>query len=95
MKSKRYDEESLMDVFGTPRPTDSVIWKWKGEWRDTATRVRVTSFSAAIVLLRESGIDPVYYQIVSSDDEHEIYHHYIVFYKAEHAVYFKLHNGFT
>jgi hypothetical protein len=96
MNKSRYSVDALMDIFGTPRPNQSVVWNWKGTWRDTGTRVQVYSFHEALKFLYEHDIDSLYYQIVSdhgrgpSDTGN-----YMVFYKDEHAVYFKLHNGFT
>jgi hypothetical protein len=91
-----------MDIFGTPRPIQSVVWNWKGSWRDTGTRVKVNSFHDGLKFLHENDIDPLYYQIVSGMQNFldgtqygSDAGNYLVFYKDEHAVYFKLHNGFT
>ena len=101
MSKSRYSVDALMDVFGTPRPNQSVIWNWKGTWRDTGTRVKVIGFHNGLTFLSQNGIDPLYYQIVSGlqdflkEVQGEDAANYIVFYKNEHAVYFKLHTGFT
>ena len=101
MSKSRYSVDALMDVFGTPRPNQSVIWNWKGTWRETGTRVKVIGFHDGLKFLSQNGIDPLYYQIVSglqnflNGVQGEDAANYIVFYKNEHAVYFKLHTGFT
>ena len=102
MSKSRYSVDALMDVFGTPRPNQSVIWNWKGTWRETGTRVKVIGFHNGLAFLSQNDIDPLYYQIVSGLQDFlngvastKGAANYIVFYKNEHAVYFKLHTGFT
>ncbi len=96
MSKSRYSADALMDIFGTPRPNQSVIWNWKGTWRDTGTRVKVNSFHDGLKFLSQNDIDPLYYQIVSAGGDYaDATGNYLVFYKNEHAVYFKLHTGFT
>jgi hypothetical protein len=94
MSKSRYNVDALIDVFGTPKPNESVIWGWKGSWRDTGTRVKVSGFNHALKLLSEHDIDPLYYQIVSGIQGNDAVN-YIVFYNDDHAVYFKLHTSFT
>lgn len=83
-----------MEVFGTPRPNKDAVTRWKAKWRDTHGKIQVSSFNDAIKLLTESDVDPLFYQFFAepghpSNDAAEKY--YIVFYKDEHEVFFKLH----
>lgn len=89
-----------MEVFQTPRPDPKSITRWKNKWRDDVDRrIRVDNFTAAVKLLAESDIDPLFYQFVSKpypETNTDGYHndlHYIVFFKPEHEVFFKLHQG--
>lgn len=94
MKKVRYSTEALMDIFDTPAASPNAIRKWKARWRYSTTKVSVNTFSEAIKLLAETDIDPLYYQICcDAGDAWATPNNYIVFYREEHQVYFKLHNG--
>lgn len=92
----KYSQEALMEVFGTPNPDPSSIVRWKWKWKHRRGKVQVENFNAAIKILQEANIDPLFYQIGadigdSIEDSKEDY--YIAFYKEEHEVFFKLHAG--
>jgi len=85
-----------MEVFGTPNPDRMAVERWKQTWRDTAGRIEVKNFNASVKLLNESDVDPLFYQFFAehaetTDDSAERY--FVVFYKDEHEVFFKLHQG--
>jgi hypothetical protein len=93
---ERYSNAALMDVFGSIGASPTAIVRWKQQWRDTSGKVEVSSFHSAVVLLRQYEIDPLYYQFISyTDGIMSPSLHYIVFYKMEHEVIFKLTSGIT
>lgn len=96
VKDKRYSDEALMEVFGTTGVDELTIIRWKRRWKTERGRVEVSSYNAAFTILDEAGVDPLFYQISADigdgkSDSAERYH--IVFFKAEHEVFFKLHAG--
>jgi len=94
--SRNYSREALIEVFGTPNPSSQAVSRWKMSWRDVRGRVRVYSYRDAMAFLNESGVDPLFYQLAAdtgSDLSDQAEKYYIVFYKDEHEVFFKLHNG--
>jgi len=86
--------ETFMEIFGTTKPSQSAIIKWKARWRATKGRVEVASFIEAIKFLEESGIAPLFYQFSSDPGEfpETTGKIFIVFYDGEHEVFFKLHS---
>jgi hypothetical protein len=88
---KRYADESLLEIFGTTRPNQTTINRWKFAWRDTKGKVEVESFSSARRILAENDIDPLFYQSHATAIEltNRIF---IVFFYEEHEVFFKLHS---
>jgi hypothetical protein len=97
VKKKRNSDAALLDVFGTTGASKNAILKWKASWRETGSRVAVTSFSSAAKILRENNIDTLYYQFaaLSVDGPADMIDHYVVFYNDEHKFFFKLHYGVT
>lgn len=96
VKKVRYSTEALMDIFDTPAPSHNAIRKWKARWRSGDNKVPVASFAAAMKLLAGTEIDSLYYQIrCDPSDAFDTPKNYIVFYREEHQVYFKLHNGIS
>jgi len=104
MKHNRYSEEALMEVFKTPRPDNTSVIRWKDTWRDdTERRYEVKNFTAAVALLTANDVDPLFYQLhsipyplgndPSGGAVFSVEKHYIVFFKEEHYVFFKLHQG--
>jgi hypothetical protein len=94
----KYSTEALMEVFGTPNPSPDTVTRWRWSWKHHRGRVRITNFNSAIKLMREAGVDPLFYQMGADiegqvDDAAEVY--YIAFYKEEHEVFFKLHAGIS
>lgn len=100
MSNSRYSDDALMDIFQTTGASHQAIWKWKGKWRDSRSRVAVDNFTEAMKILIENNIDPLYYQIRSevTGDQFSgggVDTRYIVFYREEHEIFFKLHYGIT
>lgn len=89
MKIRRASKEALMEVFGTPNPSLRTIVRWKSTWRESAGKIQVKSYSAALKTVRANNIDPLYYQLFA---DHDTTKFYIAFYDPEHEVFFKLHN---
>jgi hypothetical protein len=92
----KYSTEALMEVFGTPNPSPDTVTRWRWSWKHHRGRVKIANFGSAIRIMRESGVDPLFYQMGAdvkdtTDDWPEDY--YIIFYKEEHEVFFKLHAG--
>jgi len=107
-KNTRYSDEALMAVFGTTRPSERAVIRWKGSWKDDDTRrIQIYKYNAAIKFLTEHDVDPLYYQFVSvpatlpyldsdgniTDKGGSVETHYVVFFSPEHEVFFKLHQG--
>ena len=64
------------------------IVRWKATWRNTGGKVRVANYTTAVRMLKSmTNIDPLFYQFISGDAGES----YIVFYKHEHEVFFKIH----
>jgi hypothetical protein len=87
---KRNTDESLFEIFGTTRPNQKTITRWKFSWRDTKGKVEVESFSSAAKILAENDVDPLFYQFSATASEltNRIF---VVFFYEEHEVFFKLH----
>jgi hypothetical protein len=92
VKIKRYTSESLLEIFGTSRPSSSTIGRWKLSWRDTKGKVAVESFAAANKILVANDIDPLFYQHYITADNTPITQLFIAFFYEEHEVFFKLHS---
>lgn len=85
--------ETFMEIFGTTKPSQSAVIKWKSQWRSTKGRIEVKSFKDAIKLLDEAGVEPLFYQFSAEPAENlSKDKFFIVFYSEEHEVFFKLHN---
>jgi hypothetical protein len=91
VNSYRESPEALIEVFGTPHPSRDAIIKWKARWREEKGKIKVNNFNAAIKLLEESGVDPLFYQFWADPGIQKDF--YVVFWKEEHEVFFKLHTG--
>lgn len=82
-----------MDIFGTSRPNQSAVGKWRLGWKDKRERIKVNSFNSTIKFLEANNIDPLLYQFYAEPGEDKLF--YVVFYENEHEVFFKLHSGIT
>lgn len=80
--------EALIEVFGTSRPAESTIRRWRRSWRDNEQCCKIESFNETLKFIQEYDIDSLFYQIKSVDG---IKH--IVFFKNEDYVFFKIHNN--
>jgi len=88
----------LIEIFGTDSPSASAVSRWRATWRDRKGKIQVSSFNQTIKFLEENSVDPLFYQFYadtggdgSGGDVQEKF--YVVFYKEEHEVFFKLHQG--
>jgi hypothetical protein len=96
MSTERFDDADLMEVFGTTGVSIKTIHRWKMTWREDVTRrIEIKSFTDTMRLLENNGVSPLFYQFNSvvmpgtgSNDRF-----FVVFYKPEHEVFFKLHQG--
>lgn len=97
VKDHKMDPEALIEIFGTPHPNEVTVLRWKRSWRDTRGRIEVKSYAAALNILNDSGIDPLFYQMTAESGDGARWgegdKYYITFYKDEHEVFFKLHAG--
>lgn len=92
----QYNAADLIDTFGTPNPSSTAVQKWKASWRETGGMVKVTNYTAAARFLEEAGIDRLFYQFWSKHEDAEAtVGLYVIFFKEEHEVFFKLHAGIT
>lgn len=88
---KMASSEALIEIFGTPRPSEKAVLKWKAGWINTASRIKVTSWADALRLIDDSDIDPLFYQTYADAGMDK----FVVFYHDEDLVYFKLHYGIS
>ena len=93
-------KEALMEVFQTPVPSAMAISNWKKRWENSPNRVAIEYYSRTINFLEANGIDSLFYQFTTEKNtSDEVYWDnkitYVVFYKEEHEVFFKLHYGIS
>jgi hypothetical protein len=95
MSRWRPKRDALMEVFQTPNPSASAVNRWKLSWKHSGEHVRVNNYTSAIKLLhRMPEIDPLFYQVGPMGPPAGVSHIHsisVIFFKAEHATYFKLH----
>ena len=92
----RFDDADLMEVFGTTGVSVNTIQRWKMTWRDNGShRIEVKSYVDAMRLLNQSEVPQLFYQFTSlvMPEAGGADKFFVVFYKPEHQVFFKLHQG--
>jgi hypothetical protein len=82
----KYDKESLIEVFGTPTPSEEAIQRWRQSWKYDSTKILVPTFASAARTAKEAGIDSLFFQFNVVNDNL-----FVVLFKPEHEVFMKLH----
>lgn len=92
IKSNKPSKDALLEVFGTPRPADYAVYRWKSSWRNSTNRVKVSSYTDALSQLKcIPDIDPLFYQFITLNEKYTgNSQSYVVFFKEEHEAYFKM-----
>lgn len=86
VKKSRYSAESLKTVFGTERPSDSAVRRWRLSWRENEYKVGISSFAECVRVLSEHNVDTLYYQFWSVPPQK-----FVTFYRDEDYVFFKMY----
>jgi hypothetical protein len=82
----KYSKEALMEVFETPRPSETAIRRWRAGWVNGGFPVRISQILESARIVREMmNIDKLYWQILVDEEGS-----WLVFYRQEDATYFKL-----
>jgi hypothetical protein len=97
-KLERYGVDALIEVFGTPHPSNAAISKWRSSWAETGGREFIKSYMDGLKLLKELGIEPLYYQmdfagsiLLRSPKPKST--RMVTFYRDQDRLLFKLRNG--
>lgn len=88
-----------MEVFGTPTPSTQAQNRWRASWRNSESKIYVDSYTIAQKIIIEAEIDPLFYQFGADISENPFHDaaekYYVIFFKKEHEVFFKLHYGIS
>lgn len=80
----RYNLDDLIEIFGTPRPFEKTILRWRRGWRDT-NKIYVNNYIAAQRYCADNSINSLFFQMGVDGDNM-----FVSFYYEEHAVFFRL-----